>query len=189
VPFLGVQSVNLRTTMREKLRARVGDSAANVFGAQQFPENCGGATTLDDTEAAWVKDFTDAIRHSGVRKSVPDVFMFEFGCWYAYLKGSKCGGLPPVRTAHKDAMRLFETCKDPLVGYAKLFSDNKLVNDAERKYMQMNFPNQRDHQGKETDPASFSMAMDVSYKVAGKEMLCMMLKFIDDGCVTSVYGK
>lgn len=64
----------------------------------------------------------------------------------------------------------------------------KLVNDAERKWLLKNFPNQRDHKGEEKD-GLFSMSMDIAYKTAGKEMLCMMLKFVDDGCVTTVYGK
>jgi len=186
-PLLGVEGVHLRSTMRSKLHARA-DVAGNVFAAQQLPENCGGMTTLNDEEAAWVKDFTDAIRHTGVRKSAPDVFMFEFGCWYAKLKKSKCGGLPSRRAAHNDAMALYETCKEPTVGFKKLFSDSKLVNDAERRWLLENFPNQHDHKGEEKTE-QFSMSMDIAYKTAGKEMLCMMLKFIDDGCVTTVYGK
>jgi len=185
--FLAVEAVHLRNTMRAKLRTRAA-VAGNVFAAQQLPENCGGMTTLNDEEAAWVKDFTDAIRHTGVRKSVPDVFMFQFGCWYAYLKKSKCGGLPPKRDAHADSMQLFETCKDPTVGFKKLFSDTKLVGNAERKWLLENFPNQKDHKGEEKSE-SFSMAMDIAYQTAGKEMLCMMLKFVDDGCRTTVYGK
>jgi len=186
-PLLSAEAVNLRSTLRSKLRTRA-DVAANVFAANQLPENCGGMTTLNDEEAAWVKDFTDAIRHTGVRKSAPDVFMFEFGCWYAKLKKSKCGGLPARRTAHNDAMALFEACKDPMIGFKKMFSDTKLVNDAERKWLLENFPNQRDHKGEEKS-GLFSMSMDIAYKTAGKEMLCMMLKFVDDGCVTTVYGK
>lgn len=184
--LLGAEAVHLRSTMSQKLRARA-DLAANVFAAQQLPENCGGMTTLNDEEAAWVKDFTDAIRHTGVRKSAPDVFMFEFGCWYAYLKKNKCGGLPPVRTTNNDSMKLFETCKDPMIGFKSLFS-SKITNDAERKWLLENFPNQRDFKGEEKT-GEFSMSMDIAYKTAGKEMLCMMLKFVDDGCVTSVYGK
>jgi len=182
-----VDGFRLRSAMHSKLRTR-SDSAANVFAANQLPENCGGMTTLNDEEAAWVKDFTDAIRHAGVRKSVPDVFMFEFGCWYAKLKKGKCGGLSPRREAHNDKMALFEACKDPMIGFKKLFSDAKLVNDAERKFLLENYPNQRDHKGEEKD-GLFSMSMDIAYKTAGKEMLCLALKFIDDGCVTTVYGK
>jgi hypothetical protein len=183
---VGAEGFSLRSAMQSKLKAK--NSAANVFAAQQFPENCGGMTTLNDEEAAWVKDFTDAIRHSGVRKSAPDVFQFQFGCWYAYLKKSKCGGLPPKRASHNDSMHLYETCKDPVIGFKKLFSDAKIVSDAERTWLLENYPNQRDFKGEEKE-GTFSMAMDTAYKMAGKEMLCMMLKFIDDGCVTSVYGK
>lgn len=184
---LGAEAVHLRSAMKQKLRAKA-DVAGNVFAANQLPENCGGMSTLNDEEAAWVKDFTDAIRHAGVRKSAPDVFMFEFGCWYAKLKKTKCGGLPPRRTSNNDSMGLFEICKDPMVGFKSLFSNNKILNDAERKWLLKNYPNQRDHKGEEK-AGLFSMSMDIAYKTAGKEMLCMMLKFIDDGCVTSVYGK
>lgn len=185
-PLMGAEAFSLRSTMSQKLKAK--GSAANVFAANQLPENCGGMTTLNDEEAAWVKDFTDAIRHTGVRKSAPDVFMFEFGCWYAYLKKSKCGGLPPRRESHNDKMALFEVCKDPMVGFKSLFSNKKFVNGAEQKYLLENFPNQRNFKGEEVT-AAFSMSMDIAYKTAGKEMLCMMLKFVDDGCVTTVYGK
>jgi len=184
---LCAEAVHLRSTMRAKLRVKAA-LAVNVFAANQLPENCGGMTTLNDEEAAWVKDFTDAIRHAGVRKSAPDVFMFEFGCWYAYLKKNKCGGLPARRTANNDKMHLFEVCKDPMIGFKSLFSDTKTVNDAERKWLLENFPNQRDHKGEQKD-GLFSMSMDIGYKTAGKEMLCLMLKFVDDGCVTTVYGK
>lgn len=180
------EGFNLRSTMREKLRAK--DSAANVFAANQLPEHCGGMTTLNDEEAAWVKDYTNAIRHPGVRKSAPEIFMFEFGCWYAKLKKSKCGGLPARRTSNKDAMALEEACKDPTIGFKKLFSTKALVNKPEQTYILDEFPNQRDLKGEEKE-GLYSKAMDISYKVAGKEMLCMMLKFIDDGCVTKVYGK
>jgi len=178
--------MHLRSAMRSKLKAR--DSAASVFEANQLPEHCGGMTTLNSEEANWVQAYTDAIRHAGVRKSAPDIFMFEFGCWYAKLKEGKCGGLPARRTSNKDAMALEEACKDPAIGFKKLFSTKALVNDKERNFLLKEFPNQRDLKG-EPKSGLFSKAMDVAYSVAGKEMLCMMLKFIDDGCVTKVFGK
>lgn len=120
-------------------------------------------------------------KHKGVRGSAWGVFDEEIKCWFARLVTNKCGGLQPNPDRKK---ALFAKCTDDNVTANQLKATvrksgaEQLVSQAEYSYIRSFYPDQKDDVPENNDEPMKALKF-----VAEKELYCMTLFTIDDGCV------
>ena len=116
-------------------------------------------------------------------KSDAGTFAPELKCWFANMNTVNCGDLPSQAEARK--ADLTAKCQDPTVDWLEI---NKLMNKDEFKWFKQNYPAKPED---EEDPEGFyyKQAMQTVKTIDKKEILCLTLFTIDDGCVKFKYIK
>merc|ERR1740138_633032 len=111
-------------------------------------------------------------------------FEREYQCWFANMCTNKCGGLAPNADRRKP---LSKTCTDNDVDWLQVW---KQFSDDEVQYFKKEYPSaeiKEEDEGAEelagAEPVMNKQAMEVVKTLNKKELLCLTLFTIDDGCV------
>jgi len=150
------------------------------FLSQTAADDCGkGFTNLNSGSKKYFESLESALWNHPSRKEQFGICEKELKCWFTYMVTTKCGDLPSQ--ADKRRQKLSALCQDPEVKWLPIWKE---FSEEEFEWFKRNYPNDAKDLFETTD---FREAASTALELNKKEMLCMTLFSIDDGCVDSMY--